>query len=182
MFRLPHSLQAPKPCSLSYQHPSPPSQRPLSKLHTYTHIHSLTQRRIKRNISHISSRLYLLSHLLLHLLPGGFGLQSPARLWPAGQLTLAVFMLGDALFIQVSDFTRRRGGLHVEIPQLSLFHSTEFQTNISLFPEKPQNKVTTDIKHMLLRCFPHCSEKKNRVKTLLQSLIECFELTTEVQE
>ncbi len=135
--RLPHSLQALDPPAPSDQHWEEthyhhlkgicPNQQPSGlrihshthpHTHTHTHTHNIIQYRINKNIPPNSTKLYLLLHLLLHLLSGSFALQYSALLWRAGQFTLLVFVLRDAVFIQVCYLRRNRESLHAGKPQV----------------------------------------------------------------
>ena len=131
---LPHSR---RPCRLNRGEAHHRlSERLVPKLqpasHTHTHTHTHTERRG-------STSLLTPHNLLLHLFPGSVGLQCSALLWPAAPFTLTVFMLSDAVFIQVLCLKGDRERLRVEEPGavfvciLHLVLHGAFQTNNSFF-------------------------------------------------
>lgn len=83
----------------------------------------------------VSSPLLAPLALLFHLLSGSVCPAVPprAKLWQTGQFNLSVFMLSDALFIQVLGSRRSRESLHAARPQavVCFWHSFNRITGFS---------------------------------------------------
>lgn len=108
------------------------------------HAHIL-QKRINESIPPNSTELYLLLLLLLHLLSDSNALHSPTLLWLAGPFTLSVFMLRDALFIQVFHLRRNRESLDAGKPQ-AVFTCILHLTVCSAVQQRPSNKQQANLR------------------------------------